>query len=505
MTWFSNSLNPARKWGLAAGALIIEQQGDNSHDRLKIKQSRRKTRRRLVDGWEIEDRIKLLETLVWLAESGHRTDYAEAVELTLEEKSANSGFDENDSAVHEPLDVFILKSHREMQRLGFLAWDLVRLIDLARRGFRVGYLEEPETWVWINHAALRLQEEFKCWEDMGRSWVLGFSFWTRDQGYDDEWEIKAAKACDRLAHGHKSPWRGVDWDTSLKISPEQRLQEVIDSSPKNYCEECDSQLLMGGELVRDYRFCNWKCARQSESLRHIPDFPEDIVQSAAITVQQSGSCPRCGTDVGSPIEVHAFHYVVAYIVSQNIRSDAVFSCRFCGWKRQAGHMLITMLAGWWSKSGMIFSPVQITRTFFALFSSPKMGNPSEKLRHYVRRQMAEDLVPHAMLRARFSRAELQIATGNHPLPDRDTCCLALVALSLAGTAWASMLLTAFIPFLIILSAIVITASSFGAVICGHLAYNKIRRNHELLGLRYAVYALLFAYPIVLTLIYLFSY
>jgi hypothetical protein len=60
---------------------------------------------------------------------------------------------------------------------GLLAWDLSRLIFLARDGYALGYIDENEAWKWIDSAAVVLRESYSSWHDLGSQFLVGRMFW----------------------------------------------------------------------------------------------------------------------------------------------------------------------------------------------------------------------------------------------------------------------------------------------------------------------------------------
>jgi hypothetical protein len=56
---------------------------------------------------------------------------------------------------------------------------------------------------------------------------------------------------------------------------------------------------------------------------------------------------------------------------------------------QGRTMLETALLGWWGTKGLFLTPVQISRTLWALLLPPHAGVPSAKLREHVRALMAQ--------------------------------------------------------------------------------------------------------------------
>jgi len=54
---------------------------------------------------------------------------------------------------------------------------------------------------------------------------------------------------------------------------------------------------------------------------------------------------------------------------------------------QGRTLLTTALAGWWSRRGLFLTPVQLSRTLYALLLPPSPRAPSQALREHVRALM----------------------------------------------------------------------------------------------------------------------
>ena len=53
-----------------------------------------------------------------------------------------------------------------------IAWDLVRVVNLARWSYLCGYLNEDEMWQVMQLAADTALEHFSSWEEYGASFVM---------------------------------------------------------------------------------------------------------------------------------------------------------------------------------------------------------------------------------------------------------------------------------------------------------------------------------------------
>lgn len=58
-----------------------------------------------------------------------------------------------------------------------IGWDIGRAAYLVRVGVEVNYLKTDEAWDYLERAYQRAISTFKTWEEFGRSYIIGRSFW----------------------------------------------------------------------------------------------------------------------------------------------------------------------------------------------------------------------------------------------------------------------------------------------------------------------------------------
>nr|WP_302830567.1 DUF1266 domain-containing protein [uncultured Bacteroides sp.] len=63
-------------------------------------------------------------------------------------------------------------TYEDLQR-GILAWDLGKMIILARIASDYGLISEKEAWEYIEFADKKCRESFTSWEEVGKSYLLG--------------------------------------------------------------------------------------------------------------------------------------------------------------------------------------------------------------------------------------------------------------------------------------------------------------------------------------------
>ena len=128
--------------------------------------------------WNVTDRESTLEIVKWLLEEGHHADAAES----MEENGWCPGGQMPGSVI---------------------AWDLVRVVNLARWSYLCGYLNEDEMWQVMQLAADTALEHFSSWEEYGASFVMGRGVW---HGDPDDSET-AYGIVSLLLEDSESPWK----------------------------------------------------------------------------------------------------------------------------------------------------------------------------------------------------------------------------------------------------------------------------------------------------------
>jgi Cdc6-like AAA superfamily ATPase len=88
---------------------------------------------------------------------------------------------------------------------GILAWDLGRLIIIARMCYDIGYIDEKTAWDIITSAYETAEKEFKDWRELAVSYLIGRGAWGGDTMMLDGLYAIAEKAFE----DDNSPWKNV--------------------------------------------------------------------------------------------------------------------------------------------------------------------------------------------------------------------------------------------------------------------------------------------------------
>lgn len=101
------------------------------------------------------------------------------------------GEDEAQALLESPWGVHDARAlEREINRLEAgdtdnEAWDLIRVILLARLGYSAGYVDESASWQTVTRVALRLQASYEGWRPLGEAYARGRSEWLSSRGIDE--------------------------------------------------------------------------------------------------------------------------------------------------------------------------------------------------------------------------------------------------------------------------------------------------------------------------------
>jgi hypothetical protein len=211
-------LSPEQQFALAVSAILTGMNGDR-HDCLHGNRPglllRNQTRTVLSSYWNIKNSKQLIETLQWLSEEGHRAEYE-----AMYDAISNAWPISNQLQL---LDEKVVKKMRSAERKDFqrkfacivkyrlqyssiLAWDLCRLVSVARFGVGAEYITEDEAWKWILDAAQRLQSAFGSWHELGENYIVGRNF----LGFPGSAAETVYKSLiDR--NNTASPWNKIPW------------------------------------------------------------------------------------------------------------------------------------------------------------------------------------------------------------------------------------------------------------------------------------------------------
>lgn len=241
-------LSSAQRWTLAAGGVLTES-NHAPFDAIGMRGDRKTSQTLLAEGWGVTDRKSLLERLVWLRDGGHRDGFLAEVVKVADMLDSDGEDDDTGLSAHGQ---FIANNLPLLMRVKFVAWDLSRLINVARWGFDSGYISEDEAWSWMGGAALVMRKQLTSWKEAGEDFMLGYRYWSLDKGGTAP---SVLAAHERLL-GAGGPWSSIPWNidpeelASLRSAKSAQSKSAVSLSARNpdACALLDKEA--GWPLVR---------------------------------------------------------------------------------------------------------------------------------------------------------------------------------------------------------------------------------------------------------------
>jgi len=206
-----------KKWVLATTALVFEVNKER-HDILAgveaIPKNIDADKKALNEWWGINSREDLLNSLMWIEESGHRKSFEEMAHYisSINEKQFKEMIEKMDISKRNKWET-VSRYWFSVGKKSLIGWDYCRYIALCRWGYLAGYLSEKETWVKIIPIARMLQKTFDSWSDLGDNYIIGRTFWSYEQMEGNKYLYY--KAYNKLIQDADSPWKKIPWNLKL--------------------------------------------------------------------------------------------------------------------------------------------------------------------------------------------------------------------------------------------------------------------------------------------------
>lgn len=148
----------------------------------------------LGEAWDISDADSAGQTLEWLRTAGHR-QYFETVYQILQTQPASEWRAAVESqlpdADHEQVHGFVKNLAETIEDLknkdhlspadferGILAWDMGRLVVVARMAHDKGFLGEGVAWEYVGDALRQCKAVFSSWGELSNSYIIGRAMWS---------------------------------------------------------------------------------------------------------------------------------------------------------------------------------------------------------------------------------------------------------------------------------------------------------------------------------------
>lgn len=193
-------------WCLGLSAVNAEGNGER-HDVL-VHNDQERYRNVLSAWWDIVDRNTYHASIEWLRSGGHRTDFNDILGVTMSVTGAEW------NAVLARLEKLNKRAWYQHQLVyhyrtvvrgqGIVAWDLARVVLLARMAATCGFIAEAEAWNTIYNEAEHANKLFNNWYEFAHSYLIGRQFAMRN--LNDASGKENIRSTHTLFSDPSSPW-----------------------------------------------------------------------------------------------------------------------------------------------------------------------------------------------------------------------------------------------------------------------------------------------------------
>lgn len=162
--------------------------------------------------------------LNWLQNEGHRVLFEPMRHAFVYEdektwkNTAKTVFSNSENAersleflnnLNESIDTLIkegfIKKRSDIEMISVLAWDLGRLVSIARCSYDCNYISKDEAWKYINTALSESRTAYNNWEDLALGYVVGRAMWGGNSlSFGGIIDITK-----KLLESEESPWKHV--------------------------------------------------------------------------------------------------------------------------------------------------------------------------------------------------------------------------------------------------------------------------------------------------------
>jgi TPR repeat protein len=219
-----------KQWGLATTAILTKRNHEDFYSLTGdpiVPRAVKRQKASLSRGWGISSRDDLIKKMEWVRDEGHRAAFDQITAdrekaewfVSLRDRMLKKEQAHNYDYRHD----FVEEHGAAMGDKSLMAWDMARLVSLARWGVLCGYLEKEEAWDWIMPAAHELQKTYSSWEDLAENYLLGRQFWSEYYTYKNGYKYEQAAYWS--LNSPFSPWNRFDWELDLTGSQDSQQDE----------------------------------------------------------------------------------------------------------------------------------------------------------------------------------------------------------------------------------------------------------------------------------------
>ncbi len=203
-------LNEKQLYLLAFGAPLFVYNSENV-DSYDSQYDVEITKQQMDEWWGIQDHDSAIDTVQWLCQEGHHAKADAVLRLILSNaESVPAELADKYDDVRTILNYMLENQLCTIEEIpvSSMAWDLVRVVNVARWTQQCGYITTDEMWQIMNVAAEMATQNFASWEEYGRSFAFGRGVW---HGDEDDCET-AQDIVNTLLKKEESPWIQFSWN-----------------------------------------------------------------------------------------------------------------------------------------------------------------------------------------------------------------------------------------------------------------------------------------------------
>lgn len=203
-------LNEKQLYLLAFGAPLFVYNSENV-DSYDSQYDVEITKQQMDEWWGIQDHDSAIDTVQWLCNEGHHAKADAVLRLILSNaESIPAELADKYDDVRTILNYMLENQLCTIEEIpvSSMAWDLVRVVNVARWTQQCGYITTDEMWQIMNVAAEMATQNFASWEEYGRSFAFGRGVW---HGDEDDCET-AQDIVTTLLQKEESPWIQFSWN-----------------------------------------------------------------------------------------------------------------------------------------------------------------------------------------------------------------------------------------------------------------------------------------------------
>lgn len=204
-------------WLIAIGA-ILSTQNDEELNNLRPdipQEAVEELKLVLIESWGIYTKEDAVRQIKWLKRSGHNKQFEKLRKFILAATNDDEGTFQKikfnimqEMFTTDPFLADFAWEHRnDLAEDGIIAWDMGRLVNVARWSYTVGYISEEEALEAMAFAGKKVREKFNSWDEFADNYRLGRAFWLNSE-VQPELEL----AINKLKTDPESPWKKLDWN-----------------------------------------------------------------------------------------------------------------------------------------------------------------------------------------------------------------------------------------------------------------------------------------------------